>query len=96
MKNDLPHMLFNGKRLSDLFEHVRQSLRDIVSKVPEDQFLSSTPDEVREHLLSTHRIEPLTLYEDRIEQRLINGTHETRDAFNYGLNRGEAIRVPSL
>lgn len=92
----MQQLLFHGKRLSDLFEQVRQSLRDVVAKVPEDQFLSSTAEQVREHLLSIHRIEPLTLYEDRIEQRLVNGMLETRDAFNYDLRRGQTIRVPSL
>jgi len=96
MRSDLPPLLFYGKSLSDLFEHVRRSLRDVVLKVPEDQFLSSTPAQVREHLLSAHRIEPLTLYEDRVEKRLVNGMRETRDSFSYDLRQGETIRVPSL
>ena len=56
--------LFHDKDLRARIEHVRQSVLTHVEGVPEDQFLSSPPQQVRGHLLSMLKLDHLVIYED--------------------------------
>lgn len=89
-------LLFHEKDLGAFIEHQRNSVRTHVDEVPENQFLSSSSELIREHLLSKLRLDHLVLYEDRIGQKLIQGKREATDRFLYDLRRGEKLLVPSL
>lgn len=89
-------LLFHEKDLGALLEHLRKSVREHVESVPEDQFLSSSAELVREHLLSKLRLDHLVVYEERIEQKLVQGKKEATDRFRYDLRHGDKLIVPSL
>jgi len=89
-------LLFHKKDLGALIEYQRKSVRAQVESVPEDQFLSSSAELVREHLLSKLRLDHLVIYEDRIEQKLVQGKRDATDRFRYDLRPGEKLIVPSL
>ena len=93
----MTRFLFHDVGLEDRFEYLRRrEIREHVEKIPEDQFLSSSSEQIREHLLSQLRLDYLTIYEDRIEQKLIQGKRVTRDRFTYDLAPGEILEVPTL
>jgi hypothetical protein len=84
--------LFSDKDLGDALRQLKQNVRQHVLDVPESQFLSSTPQEIREHLLSTLRADSLVLYEDQIQKSLVQATHEVTDGYRPGVT----FKVPSL
>ena len=88
--------LFTDKDLGAQLRHQKEQVRKHVEEIPENQFLSSSADEVRDHLLSQLRLDHLVLYEDQIETKLEQGVRETSDRVRYGLEHGVSMKVPTL
>lgn len=84
---------------SDLFTALqthKNLARTQVESISREQFASATDDQIVDHLVSQHAVEPLQLYPDRAEQSITETTVETRDWLRYGLEQGGSIRIPGL
>ena len=60
--------LFSGASLSDVLFATTQGITERVNKVPKDELIASTDEELVEHFLSELAVEPLEIYEDRKER----------------------------
>jgi hypothetical protein len=59
-------VLFYGSDEGSYFETVRESIKDEIEALPENQFLSSTEDEIIGYICSKYEIIPLEIYEDKM------------------------------
>ena len=60
--------LFAENNLDAVLRGRAQRIPELVGDVPRDQFLASSDDELVEYFLSEFRVEPLVIYEDRMER----------------------------
>lgn len=66
MRND-NDILFYNKDLSDVLWGHLDSAQQFVDKIPQDQFLATNDEVIAEHVFSEMEIQPIELYEDRME-----------------------------
>ena len=60
--------LFSGTSLSDVLFATTKSIPELVNKAPKDRFLVSMDEELVEHFVSELAVEPLQIYEGRMER----------------------------
>jgi hypothetical protein len=65
--------LFQSYDLSSAMQLRFQQAAKELTLIPDGQFLSATPDELHNHLFEKLKLDPLTIYEDRIEEHLNKG-----------------------
>jgi hypothetical protein len=89
--------LFADEDLGDVLRQRTQSARDLVDRIPEDQFLNSPVDDVIEHVASQIRLTPIELYRDRARME----QSETQQGVSHHLGRNAfrrrgPIMVPAV
>jgi len=67
MRND-NDLLFYNKDLDDVLRSHLDSAQQFVDKISQDRFLATDDDTIAEHVFSEMEIEPIKLYEDRMER----------------------------
>ncbi len=66
MRSD-SNILFYNKDLSDVLRAHLDSAHQIIDKIPQNQFLATDDNTLLEHVFSEMEIQPLEIYEDRME-----------------------------
>jgi len=67
MRHRERNYLFADFDLADTLRANHAGIQEQVDRIPKDQFLNSPYDDVIEYIVSQNTIEPLVIYEDRIE-----------------------------
>ena len=90
-------ILFYNKDLDNVLWAHLDSAQQFVDKIPQDQFLSSNDEAISEHVFSEMEIQPIELYENRIEQEQEESKIDvSRDSRRNPFNDSGPIYVPSL
>ena len=83
--------LFCEGDLTGTLHNILNSLHEVVEKIPTDQFMASSEEQLPEHLVSELKLEPITLYEDRATMDQEETTLDMSDSPRYGPG---ASRIP--
>jgi hypothetical protein len=67
MRHRRPNYLFADFELSDSLSSSQRSIQEQVNGIPKDQFLATPYEDLIEHLVSGNTVEPVVIYEERIE-----------------------------
>jgi hypothetical protein len=85
MRNNL---LFSEGDLGATLDNVLKKIPDKVDSIPKDQFMAAPEDKLVDHFCSQLEVEPLVLYEDRMEME----PHETKVDVSHDYRRGVVHR----
>ncbi len=79
--------LFRSQEGEDYFVTVKTNIMKDIESLPENQFLSSTEDEIFDYIFSKYEITPLEIYEDKMfaqheDTKVIYGNYEYQEEYD--------------
>lgn len=94
---DRSDVLFHGNSLYDVLAAHEQKIQAVVDQIPEAQFRSNTDEQVVAHVVSEMTVEPLVIFDDRMQATQTEGTIDVSEwrERNPFRDRGP-IHVPSI